>query len=480
MGVVPADTDLAPRNPGVVPWGDLSADEQRLSCRLQETYAGMLDHTDEQLGRVLDAIEAMDAFDDTLFVLLSDNGATLEGGPLGSLNFLRYINGAPAVDLQADLARLDEIGGPTTSPMYPMGWAMVSNTPLKRYKQNTHGGGIRDPLIVAWPNRIAARGEVREQYHHVTDIVPTILDLIGTEAPGEIDGVPQQRIDGVSMTPTFAGRDVPTPKVTQYFEMLGNRAIWHDGWKAVTYHAPGSSFDDDVWELYHVARDFSECHDLAGQEPERLRALVELWWAEAERNDVLPLDDRILERFHVPKPKPITSRSRFVYHGPTRVPTDGMPDVKNVSYRITAHIDRPDDSTDGVLVACGDRFSGYVVYVQDGHLVHDYNAVGTHHVMRSAVRMPVGPSVVEYSFTKTAELHGTGRLSVDGTEVARAAFGPTLGTHLSAVGLAVGQNLFSPVSDAYEPPFPFAGTIHRVVYELGEDRLAPNPNALLD
>ncbi|HEV8298726.1 MAG TPA: arylsulfatase [Acidimicrobiales bacterium] len=480
LGIVPPDTELAPRNPGVVPWEELTADERTLSCRLQETYAGMLDHTDEHLGRLLDAIEAMGAYDDTLFVLLSDNGATLEGGPMGSLNFLRYINGVPAVDLPADLARLDEIGGPTTSPMYPMGWGMVSNTPLKRYKQNTHGGGIRDPLIVTWRNRIAARGEVRPQYHHVTDIVPTILDLVGASPPESIRGIAQQPIDGVSMVSTFGAAVTPTPKVVQYFEMLGNRAIWHDGWKAVTYHAPGSNFDNDVWELYHVDADFSECHDIARERPEKLQELVDLWWKEAERNQVLPLDDRILERFHVPKPKPITSRSRFVYLGPTRIPTDGMPDVKNVSFTVTADIERSDAASDGVIVACGDRFGDYILYVNDGHLVHDYNAVGRHDVLRSRDPLPIGACTVAYSFTKTRDLHGVARLVVDGREVASAPVGPTLGTHISAVGMAIGRNVFSPVCDDIVAPFPFAGVIRRVVYDIGDDRHTPVDHALLD
>jgi arylsulfatase A-like enzyme len=482
MGIVPEGTDLAPRNPGVAPWDDLTEGERRLACRLQEAYAGMLDHTDAQVGRLIEALESVGAYDDTLFVFLSDNGATLEGGPLGSLNWLRYINGLPPVDLDADLEKLDEIGGPTTAPVYPMGWGMVGNTPLKRYKQNTHGGGIRDPLIVTWRNGIEARGEIRPQYQHVTDIAPTVLDVLGVGAPESIGGVAQLPMNGVSIAPTFPSASAQGLKTTQYFEMLGNRAIWHEGWKAVTYHAPGTSFDDDVWELYHVESDFSECHDLAAQHPEKLRELVDLWWLEAERNDVLPLDDRILERFHVPKPRPITSRSRFEYFGTTRVPSDGMPDVKNVSYSLTADLVRADGdgAGDGVIVACGDRCGGYVLYVKDGHLVHDYNAAGIHHVVRSTTALPAGRCAVGYRFTKTGDLTGTGALFVDGVEVASAPVGPTLGTHISAVGLAVGRNPFSPVCDDITPPFAFTGTIERVVYELGDDRVVNGPTEIYD
>lgn len=466
MGIVPASTELPPRNAGVPAWDELSRDEQRIAARLQAAYAGMIHHTDREIGRLLAGLEHIGARDDTLVVLLSDNGGTLEGGPLGSLNYLRYVNGLPATPPAELLEALDAIGGPTTSPMYPMGWGMASNTPLKRYKQNTHGGGIRDPLIVSWPQRILDHGGIRTQYHHAIDVVPTVLEVCSIDPPETIDGVPQMPIEGVSMAYTFDQPDARTAKVTQYFEMLGNRAIWHDGWKAVTYHAPGTDFDDDRWELYHLDEDFSETRDLADEHPEKLEKLVELWWAEAGRHNVLPLDDRIMERFLVPKPRPITSRDRFVYYAGAHVPSAAMPDIKNVSYRIRAEVDRRGD---GVIVSCGDRFSGYALYVADGHLVHDYNAAGTHHVVRSDTPVPEGDVTLEYRFHKTGELQGIGELYVGDTAIGRAEVSGTLGVHISPTGLTIGRSPVSAPSEGYDAPFPFTGTIHRVIFELASD-----------
>jgi arylsulfatase A-like enzyme len=472
--VVPPGTRLAPANAGVRPWTELSDVEKAVAARLQEAYAGMLDHTDAQVGRLLDELDRMGATDDTVVLFLSDNGATLEGGQLGSLNYMRYVNGLPPNGPDELLAALDEIGGPSTSPMYPMGWGMASNTPLKRYKQNTHGGGIRDPLIVTWPSRIPA-GQVRTQFHHAIDVVPTVLELAGIEAPESIGGRVQLPLDGVSMVPSLAAADAPTPKTVQYFEMLGNRAIWHDGWKAVTYHAPGSDFDADRWELYDLTTDFAECHDLAASERERLERLVELWWAEAGRNRVLPLDDRIMERFLVPKPRPITDRSRFTYYMGAQVPSATMPDIKNVSYTIVADLER---TGDGVIVTCGDRFSGFVLFVQDGRLVHDLNCAGVHHVLRSDVAVPAGPCRVEYRFTKTGHLAGVGELWVDGTPAGRLDTGPTLGIHISPAGLTVGHAPVSEVNPGYRRPFRFSGAIAEVTITLGDDRGTSGPTSI--
>jgi arylsulfatase len=261
--------------------------------------------------------------------------------------------------------------------------------------------------------------------------------------------------------------------------MLGNRGIWHDGWKAVAYHRPGTDFEDDRWELYHLAEDFSECHDLAAAEPDRLRRLVELWWAEAGRYRVLPLDDRILERFHVPKPRPITSRSTFTYHVGASLPSDAAPNIKDVSYVIAADVDRRGD---GVVVSCGDRFSGYALYVLGGRLVHDYNAAGTHHVVRSTVEVPTGPTRLEYRFTRTGPLQGTGELVVDGEPCGTVAIDRSLGVHDSPCGLTVGRTRLSAIASDYTAPFDFAGTVERVTFTLGDDRgaAAPLPLGAMD
>ena len=468
LGIVPEGTRLAPRNTGVKPWEDLSPSERAVSARLQEVYAAMIDHTDAQLGRLLGRLR-----DNTLVIFLSDNGATLEGGPTGSVNYLRWVNGLP----YDEITDLDAIGGPTTYPVYPMGWGQVSNTPLKRYKQNTHSGGIRDPLIVTWPGRIPGTNTVRTQFTHATDVLPTVLELLRIEAPHEISGIEQMPIEGTSFASTLTDPNAPSPKTVQYFEMLGNRAIWRRGWKAVTYHTPGTDFDDDRWELYHLDRDFSECRDLAATHPELRDELVELWWSEARRYHVLPLDDRILERFLASRPRPITDRSTFVYYpGSSRIPGEGAANLMDVSYTITAHVS---DVGDGVLICHGDRFSGYSLFVHEGHLVHDYNCAGEHTTIRSSFPVPAGASRLRYRFTKAGRLRGTGSLEIDGAPAGSADIPVTLGTHVNAVGVSVGRNPLSPVSPLYESPFAFRGQLEKVVIEIGADR-GPYEGDILD
>jgi hypothetical protein len=310
---------------------------------------------------------------------------------------------------------------------------------------------------------------------HAIDLAPTVLELTGVAAPDEIAGVAQMRIEGTSFAASLTDAAAPTAKAEQYFEMLGNRAIWRLGWKAVTYHTPGREFDADEWELYHLDSDFSECRDLAATHPDVLAELVELWWSEARRYGVLPLDDRILERFLVPKPRPITDRSTFVYYPGARIPGEGAANLIDVSYTVTAHVSKPGD---GVLICHGDRFSGYSLFVQGGHLVHDYNCAGAHTVVRSSSPLPAGPQVLRYRFTRTGRLQGRGSLEVDGAEVGAVEVPQTLGIHMNAIGVSVGRNPLSPVSPQYESPFPFSGRLDRVVIEVGDDRGLVRPEVL--
>ncbi|MCA3720548.1 arylsulfatase, partial [Phenylobacterium sp.] len=251
LGLVPADTVLPDRNPGVKPWDALSDDERRLAVRLQAAFAGMLEHADLQVGRLVNWLSEQGCLENTLIILISDNGASQEGSPFGTVNALRYFNGVRDT-LAENLEHIDAIGEAHLNNNYPLGWAMAGNTPLRRYKQNTHGGGVRDPLVVHWPAGIRSGGEIRHQFHHVCDIAPTILEVTGVSPPAEIHGVTQQPIEGTSFGYTFDGGAEPTRKRTQYFEMLGHRGIWHEGWKAVTWHKPGTAFDADQWELYHL------------------------------------------------------------------------------------------------------------------------------------------------------------------------------------------------------------------------------------
>jgi arylsulfatase len=470
LGIVPASTELGPRNADVPAWDELSEGERRLCTTIQEAYAAMLDHADANIGRLLAFIDKIGKTEDTMVVLLSDNGATREGGTLGASNAMRWNNALPPLAIEDELAQLERVGGPLTYPVNAKGWSMVGNTPLKRYKSTTHGGGIRDPMIVSWPARITDHGSLRTQFSHLVDVVPTVLELLEIEPPAEINGVAQQPIEGVSFAHTFASATAPTNKQAQYFEMMGNRGIWHEGWKAVSFHEPHTSFDDDVWELYHLDEDMGEQYDLATEMPEKLRQMVDLWWAEAGKHNVLPLDDRILERFLVSPPSPVTSRNRFVYYPGAYIPGEVMPNIKNISYTITAQITRPSVDCDGVIVSCGDATLGYSLYVKDGRLAYHYNAAGDHSHVVAEPQLPVGPCTVRFEFTKTGELEGTGALFVDDKPVGETHLGRTIGVTFTHLGLMIGSGRGTPVADDYVGRFPFQGEIDTVVYELGDDR----------
>ncbi len=475
MGVIPPGTQLAPRNPGVEAWADLSTDEQAVACRLQEAFAAMLDHTDAQLGRLLDTLDDLGITEDTIVVALSDNGASQEGRALGVLDSFRHFNDFDQ-PLEEAMERLDDIGTRTSSTNYPWGWAQVGNTPGKRYKQNTHSGGIRDPLIISWPGGIdtATQGQLRTQFHHVIDLAPTLLELVGVTAPDEIAGIAQQPIEGTSLSYTFqpAAEDavaVPTRKERQYFEMFGHRAIWADGWKAVAFHRPETSLEDDVWELYHLDEDFSECDDLATAQPERLADLVEMFWEEADRYQVLPIMDRSKALFagHHTAGTP-RARDRFVYLPPTpRVPMDSAPALGSRSWTMRFELERPVGDEVGVLLGFGTVNCGLVVYVDDdGHLVYDHNAYSHHTVARSPEPVPAGASVLEVHQDRVRRGPGRARLMVDGRQVAESMI-PLVPVMVSSVGMDIGRNPTG-VSDAYEAPFPFTGHLARV--EIGTTR----------
>ena len=333
LGIIPPGTQLAPRNRGVRPWEELNSDEKALACRLQEAFAAMLAHTDAQIGRLLDELDRLGLAENTLVFALSDNGASQEGFSTGVCDTFQYFNGhLPSI---ADgIARLDDIGTRRSNNNYPWGWAQVGNTPSKRYKQDTHGGGVRDPLIVRWPAGIdpAANGSIRTQFHHVIDLAPTIYEVLKVQPPASMKGVSQQPIEGKSMAYSFVreacdASAFPTPKTSQYFEMRGHRAIWADGWKAVCFHHPNTTIDDDVWELYHLDEDFSECNDLADTEHEKLRQMIELFWVDAGRYGVLPIEDTRANLFagHFTPGTP-SARHRFTYYPPIdRIPPDGAP-----------------------------------------------------------------------------------------------------------------------------------------------------------
>jgi arylsulfatase len=472
MGIIPPGTDLAPRNKGVKAWDELSENQKKFTCRLQEAFAAFLDHTDHQIGRLVSFLEKIGEIENTLIILTSDNGASQEGGSAGFLEEMKRYN-SMSEDVNAIQDRLDDIGGPNSHSNYPWGWAQVGNTPLKWYKQNTHGGGIRDPLIMHWPKGIKDNGSIRTQFHHVTDIVPTILELLEIEPAPSYKGYDQIPISGTSMVYTFDGPEEKTRKHTQYFEMFGHRGIVHDGWKAVTHHTKTKPFNMKEWELYHLDEDFSECHDLAAEKPEKLRELVDLWWAEAGRYDVLPLDDRTLELFVGSRSKPgsILAKSHFVYYPPINHmpnPVTPLGISGGLPWIIDAEIQRANDSDEGVLVALGSLSGGLTFYIKDSHLVCDLNMIMDHHVVRSDTTVPTGKSTVRVYFRKKGK-RGTLTLSINEKECGSITI-PYILFVLSFYGMDIGQDSLSPVTKEYEAPFKFSGVIHRVVIDLPKYR----------
>ena len=468
MGLVPADTQLPDRNDGVRPWDSYPAEERRLFTRLQSAFAAMLDHADQHLARLVDFLERAGLRDDTLILVMSDNGASQEGGPQGFVNAMGPFNMRPE-SMAEKIARIDDIGGPDTHSNFPQGWAMASNTPLRRYKQNTHGGGIRDPLVISWPAKVAARGEVRTRFAHACDVVPTLLEMIGIDAlPDTIAGVPQWPLEGESFAASLHDPGAPPRIKSQYFEMFGHRGLWNDGWKAVAFHPPGTPFDDDRWELYHLDHDFAETRDLAEQDPERLKTLVDAWWAAAEVHKVLPLDDRFGPRFAENSARFHGARRKFVLHaGMGHLPTDVAPDVRARSYRIEADVVlKP--GAEGVLIAHGDATSGYSLYLQDGRLHHTLNIGGEKTTVTSA---PIPPTAARLGVVAYRPDTGprTFTLIIDGAAAGEVVATTGFGNFISWSGLDIGLDRGSPVA-GYAAPFAFTGTLRKVTVTMGDDQ----------
>ena len=474
LGIIPSDAELSPRNRGVEPWEELTEEQKALYAKMQEAFAAFLDHTDDQIGRLVDFLEKEDLLNDTLIVLLSDNGASQEGGKHGTINELAYFN-LMRLEVSDMVTHLDEIGGPNHYNNYPWGWAQAGNTPLRFYKQNTYEGGIRDPLIVHWPNGIDDAGGIRDQYHHVIDVMPTILDVVGVVAPENFQGIEQQPIEGTSMRYTFPSNavDATTMRPKQYYEMMGHRAIWSDGWKAVTMHRKDEPFEDEDWALYNTSKDFSECHDLSSDEPEKLKEMIDLWWGEAESFNVLPLDDRGAELFVLRREDraPLSKPQRFLNNTP-HLERFKVPDIRNRSFEIAAKV-TIDDNSEGVLVASGARTGGIVLYVTDGHLVFEYNFMGSSTILSSDKNLDAGECELGVSYRKTDENHGIASLYFRNNDH-RVYLGEveidTLPHRQTMYGMDVGRDLGPTVSEKYVGPFSFTGDLDWVEFRLENDR----------
>ncbi len=474
MGLLPPSTALSRRPDWVPPWTSLDGQERAVAARFMECFAGFLSHADEQIGRILGFISELGESDLTIVLIVSDNGASAEGGAQGSINDIRMLNIDPASPEEM-FARLDQIGGPLTHNNYPWGWTMAGNTPFRRWKREVHEGGVADPCIISWPGGQLQGGAIRHQFTHAIDVLPTLVELAGVEPPAQIENIEQAPLDGVSFAYLLPadGSAAAERHVTQYFEMFGSRAIYHRGWKAVTFHPigplyddqnPNAPFDDDVWELYHVAQDLSETRDLAGEHPRMLNELTELWWHEARRNHVLPLDNRVLWALVHPKPDRRRPRERYRYFpGGAQVPESVAVNVRNRSHiLIVDFVAREPGAADGVLLALGSALGGWSLHVLGGRLRYVHNLYGKErHVVESTEVIPAGEHRVEYEFTKDDGLGGTGMLRCDGREVGRAViprFTPS-GFNGVGAGLTCGYEWGPAIGTGYTAPFPFAGTI---------------------
>lgn len=484
LGVVPEGTKLTARPPEIPAWDSLTADQKRLFVRQMETFAGFAEHTDHEIGRLLDAVREMGVLDNTLvYYILGDNGASAEGGPDGSYNEMLALNGIVS-DITSQLPHIDEWGGPNTFPHYSVGWAHAGDTPFQWTKQvASHFGGTRNGAIVHWPARIKAKGEVRSQFHHVIDVAPTVLEAAGLPEPTSVNGTKQHPIDGVSMVYTFAEPKAKERHTTQYFEMFGNRAIYHDGWVAATRHsipwlanAPLPPFNEDRWELYNVDEDFSQSNNLAEKYPEKLKELQAIFDQEAIRNHVYPLDDRRVERFNpaiAGRPDLIGDRkSLTLFEGMTGIAENAFINVKGRPHSITAEVEIPAGGANGVIIAQAGRFGGWSLYMKEGKIHEVYNYGGLQRTtVSSSEPLSPGKHKIVYEYHPDAAKPGAGatsRLSVDGQSVGEAHIPQTMPFAYSAdEGVDVGTDNETPVTEDYkEHHNHFTGKIDRVTVEL--------------
>nr|WP_289010091.1 arylsulfatase [uncultured Candidatus Microthrix sp.] len=468
LGVIPEGTELAPRNPGVEPWEDLPENQRRLAARLQEAFAAFLDHTDDQIGRLVEGLDRLGQLDNTVLCVLADNGASQEGGPYGVMHEMKFFNGILETPDEA-IERINDIGGPHSHTNYPWGWAQCGNSPFKWYKQNTHEGGVHVPMVISWPDGLdpAQRGTRRDQFVNVADIAPTLYELVGVEAPGTYRGIEQLPVTGHSFASVLQAADAPATNTLQYFEMGGSRALVAGEWKAVCKHTPGADYDAEAWELYHLAEDRSECDDLAEAQPDKLAELVALWWVEADRHGVLPLDDRTFElfgaRFRDRSPHPVDRRYR--YRPPmSPMPAQASAPIGGRSFTLTARVTRSADDG-GVLFSTGTENSGIALFVQDGRLVLDYNAFDDHTVIESDVEVPARDAELVLRCTRGDGMSGSAELLIDGVPAGSAKL-PLYLRVISSVGSSIGYGGGSAVSPRYQGAFPFSGTLHEVEIQL--------------
>lgn len=480
-GIFPQGTQLSPRPESLPAWDSLSAEQKKMYARQMEAFAAQVNHVDQEIGRMVEALERTGQLDDTLIMITSDNGASAEGGLEGSHNEARVLNGLTVTPMAENLKHFAAWGTTETHNHYHAAWAMAGNTPFKYFKQSNHAGGTAVPLVVHWPRGFAARGELRRQNHHIIDIVPTALDVASVAAPSLVDGVKQMPLDGTSMRYSFDAAQAPTTHPVQYYEMFGNRALYADGWKAVVLHGGRMpwvlggtfDFDKDVWELYDLKADPAEAHDVAATHPEKLTELKQRWHAEALKYNVFPLYDDVAKRAAAVFSRSAATKSFTYYPGSEFIYESASPGVKNHPHTITAKV-VSDGKTDGVIVASGGHFAGYTLYVKKNVVTYTYNYFDEEYTsIRASRPLKAGAHEIRFDYEvlpgetpRTPK--GRGTLFLDGEQVGQAVIEHTVpGLYSVSDPFDVGADNGSPVErKSYDSPNRFSDQLESVHFEL--------------
>ncbi|KON32195.1 MAG: arylsulfatase [miscellaneous Crenarchaeota group-6 archaeon AD8-1] len=494
IGIIPQDAELSRHDPDVKPWNECSQEEKRLYARMMEVFAGFFTHTDYHIGRLIEFLKTIGEFDNTLIMVISDNGASSEGGPTGSVNENLFFNNVPE-SLEENIKLMDKLGGPETFNHYPWGWTWAGNTPFRRWKRETYRGGISDLFIVHWPNGIQAKGEIRTQYAHAIDLVPTVLDALKIDLPYSIKGVTQSPIEGVSFAHTFDNPKSPSKHHTQYFEMLGHRSIYQDGWRAVCPW-PGPSFieagrgfgapipaekltelDATAWELYQVEKDIAENYNLASQNRAKLIEMIAQWYVEAGKYNILPVDGRGTQRFLEERPQIALDRKRYTYYPNTQpIAPNAAANILNRPHAITADVKIPEDGAQGILICQGGNDAGYALYIKENKLHYVHNYVGrAFYSVQSNITIPKGRHKLRYEFevtgkpdfTKGKGSSGRGQLYIDNKLVGESEIPVTTPLTLGLTGgVSIGNTPGSPIAPSYKAPFKFTGRIYSVTIDV--------------
>ncbi|MFI6826472.1 arylsulfatase [Kribbella sp. NPDC050241] len=479
LGIVSADTELSPWPEALPSWDELTDNDRKVGARWMEVFCGAVEHTDHQVGRIVDAVDQLGELDNTLVIFIAgDNGPTPEGGLHGAMNKLTYFNGLTE-SLDDLVERLDEFGGPTSHGCYPAAWAYATSTPYTYGKMVTSGGGCSTAVVMSWPARITDRGSFRRQFHHLIDVTPTILEMVGVPEPTQVNGIDQMPMHGVSMAYTFDDATAPDRHTTQYFELTGSRAIYQDGWWAGTRHGLDGvtaaakqvvPFDEDAWELYDLRNDFGHATNLAAQHPERLAELQALFDHEARTYNVYPMVNNAFELLTAKRPRLVSGNRASYSAGTIRLPEDGVIDIKNRSFSVIADVDNPDGDAEGMLVTLGGETGGFAFYVLEGTPTFQYNWLGKeHYTITSTEALPKGPSTIRFDFAYDGGgpgKGGTGTLRLDGQAVGNGRIDKTVPVYFSTDDtFDVGEDWGTPISPAYKPPFRFTGTLKTVTIE---------------